>query len=230
MRVVMIMTLAMVAVMTVAVVMLAAVVVQRRATSGHAARHQHAAALRHHDVRRRQQHRQRRYDSEQGKDNKAQSVHHHGGELPVTRHVRALVLLTQLKNNNVNHLGVSLPLALFWESVFGSFRVCRALCIVVLLCKAFGTQFKSPCWVWRSSLRQMRISSENYFWFYGLIWMNWCACASRVFSETQNFFAKTTCSRHCDLDVVYLDPVWAKSDGGWWLGKKFCLGVELEWW
>lgn len=45
---------------------------------------------------RREQNRQRGYDSEQRKYNKAQSVYHHRGELPVPGDVIRLVLLAQL--------------------------------------------------------------------------------------------------------------------------------------
>lgn len=50
-------------------------------------------------MRRRKQDRERGYDSEQRKYNKAQSIDHHRGKLPVPSDVTGLVLLTQLVGN-----------------------------------------------------------------------------------------------------------------------------------
>lgn len=52
--------------------------------------------LRDDDVRRGEEHGDGRDHSEQREDDEAQAVHYHGGELPVVRHFRRLVLLAQL--------------------------------------------------------------------------------------------------------------------------------------
>lgn len=54
------------------------------------------APLGGHDVGRGEQNREGSPDGEQGKDNKAQSIHHHGGKLPVAGHVRAFIFLPEL--------------------------------------------------------------------------------------------------------------------------------------